>query len=61
MLHRPAVLPTPTFAVAARLGKEGAREMVLAGQRVLPARLQSTGYSFAFTALRPALEAALAG
>jgi len=60
-LHRPAVVPTPTFAVAVRLGKEGARELVLSGQRVLPAKLQSTGYSFTHTELRPALEDALRG
>jgi uncharacterized protein (TIGR01777 family) len=60
VLHRPAFIPTPKFAVAAKLGKEGAREMTLAGQRVQPAKLQATGYSFAFTELRPAIEAALA-
>jgi uncharacterized protein (TIGR01777 family) len=60
VLHRPAVIPTPTLAVAARLGKQGAREMVLSGQRVRPAKLQATGYTFAFPELRPALEAAVA-
>jgi uncharacterized protein (TIGR01777 family) len=59
-LHRPAFIPTPTFAVAARLGKEGAHEMVLSGQRVVPAKLLATGYSFRYTELRPALDAALA-
>jgi uncharacterized protein (TIGR01777 family) len=59
VLHRPAVIPTPTFAVAFKLGKEGAREMVLSGQRVVPAVLQRSGYSFVHPELRGALEAAL--
>ena len=59
VLHRPAFIPTPTFAVAARLGKEGAREMTLSSQRVVPAKLQSSGYEFMFTELRAALEAAV--
>ena len=59
VLHRPALIPTPTFAVALKLGKEGAREMVLNGQRVLPTVLQSSGYSFVHSELRGALEATL--
>src|SRR5436190_13602875 len=55
VLRRPTVLPTPKFAVAARLGNEAAEEMTLAGQRVQPAKLQATGYSFK----HPELEAAL--
>jgi uncharacterized protein (TIGR01777 family) len=60
VLHRPAILPTPKAAVAFRLGKEGAREMVLAGQKVLPAKLQAAGYTFVHPDLRPALAAAVA-
>ena len=59
VLHRPTFLPTPKFAVAARLGKEAAEEMTLAGQRVLPAKLQATGYDFEYPELEPAFQAIL--
>ena len=45
-LHRPTVLPVPGFALRVALGPDLAAEMVLAGQRVTPARLISTGYEF---------------
>jgi uncharacterized protein (TIGR01777 family) len=46
-VHRPTVLPTPTFALRMILG-EGA-DILLNGQRVLPARAQAEGYQFRFT------------
>ncbi|MGC1379520.1 MAG: TIGR01777 family oxidoreductase [Candidatus Baltobacteraceae bacterium] len=52
-LHRPAVLPTPTFALRMMLG-EGA-DMLLHGQRVLPRRTQELGYRFEFPELTGAL------
>ncbi len=52
-LHRPTLLPVPTFALRAMLG-EGA-DMLLQGQRVLPARSQELGYRFAFPELTGAL------
>jgi uncharacterized protein len=52
-LHRPTVLPVPTFALRAMLG-EGAG-MLLTGQRVLPQRTQEFGYRFEFSELRDAL------
>jgi uncharacterized protein (TIGR01777 family) len=55
-VHRPTVLPTPTVALYAIVGKEMAREMLLGGQRVRPARLQASGYEFR----RPDLDEALA-
>jgi uncharacterized protein len=58
-LHRPAVLAVPAFAVTLALGEFG-RANVLAGQRVLPVRLEESGYRFAHTDLRSALQAALA-
>lgn len=58
-LHRPTVLPTPKFAVEARLGKEAAAEMTLAGQRVLPAKLEATGYRFLHPSLGEALDSLL--
>lgn len=54
VLHRPAVLPLPAFAVRALFGEMG-REVLLQGQRVVPAALIASGYSF----LRPDLEDAL--
>lgn len=60
VLHRPAVLPTPTFALEAALGAELVAEVLLAGQRVLPARLEASGFTHAHPELRGALEAVLA-
>jgi len=53
VLHRPALLPVPAFALRLRYG-EGAKTL-LTGQRVLPVRAQAEGFRFA----HPALEAAL--
>ena len=55
-VRRPAVLPTPTLALYALLGRELTREMLLAGQRVLPTRLEASGYTFR----HPDIEEALA-
>jgi len=53
VLHRPAKIPVPTFALRALLG-EGA-DILLKGQRVLPRRTQELGYSFEFPELKAAL------
>lgn len=53
-LHRPAVLPTPAFALRAALGRL-ADEGLLAGQRAIPERLASEGFHFRFGDLGPAL------
>jgi hypothetical protein len=60
VLHRPALLPTPVFAVKARYGAELVEALLLASQRVLPARLEATGFTFAHPTLEPALRAVLA-
>jgi uncharacterized protein (TIGR01777 family) len=52
-LHRPAVVPTPAFAVKALLG-EGAT-VVLDGQRVIPQRALAEGYRFKYDTIEPAL------
>ncbi len=57
-VHRPTVLPAPTFALRMLLG-EGA-DMLLTGQRVLPQRTQAEGYRFAFTQIDDALANAVA-
>jgi uncharacterized protein (TIGR01777 family) len=59
-LRRPARLRVPAAVLRAALGREMADETVLAGQRVLPAALQGSGYSFLHPDLSGALEAALA-
>ncbi|MEY2568173.1 MAG: uncharacterized protein QOE35_2702 [Actinomycetota bacterium] len=59
VLHRPAALPVPRFALAARLGGEAADVMLLAGQRVLPAKLEATGFTFRHRTLEQGLRAML--
>lgn len=54
-LGRPAFLPTPGAAVSLVFGAEGARELVLAGQRARPARLLGAGFTFAHASLDDAL------
>jgi len=55
VLSRPAIFPVP--AVAARLAfGEMADELLLASQRVEPARLISSGYPFRFPTLKQSLE-----
>lgn len=58
-LHRPTLLPIPTLALRAILGKELVSEMLLGGRRVLPAALQVSGYAFAHPHLEGALDAAI--
>ena len=54
VLHRPAVLPVPGFALKALFG-DMAQSTILDGQRVLPTRLQDAGFRFQ----HPTLESAL--
>jgi uncharacterized protein (TIGR01777 family) len=53
VLHRPYWLPAPAFALRLLLGEMSS--LVLEGQRVLPARLVASGFSYQFSALEPAL------
>jgi NAD dependent epimerase/dehydratase family enzyme len=57
-LHRPALMPAPAFALRAVFG-EMADEMLLNGQRVIPARTTAEGFSFSYPALDGSLEHAL--
>jgi uncharacterized protein (TIGR01777 family) len=59
-LHRPTVMTVPGMALRIALGPDLASEMVLAGQRVVPTRLTSTGYRFHHADVDSALAAALA-
>lgn len=58
-VHRPALAVVPPFALRAALG-EFADEGVLISQRVVPARLESAGFSFTYDEIFGAL-AALVG
>jgi len=57
VLHRPSWAPVPAFALRLLLGEMA--EMLLAGQRVLPAKAQRLGYKFKYSDLRQALQACL--
>jgi hypothetical protein len=58
-LHRPAVLPTPGFALRLLLG-EMAQALLLSSQRVTPHRALDLGFRFAFERLDAALADLLA-
>ena len=55
VLHRPAIFPMPAFAARLAFG-EMADELLLASQRVDPTKLNSSGYRFQHSELKPALE-----
>ncbi len=59
VLHRPARLPAPAWALRLVFG-EMADAALLASQRVRPARLQAAGHAFQYPALEPALRTLLA-
>jgi uncharacterized protein (TIGR01777 family) len=52
-LSRPSWLPVPALALRAALGEMA--DMILTGQRVVPAKLLALGYRFRYPALVPAL------
>ena len=53
-LHRPALLPTPGFALKLLLG-EMADGLLLSGQRAVPGKAERLGHTFSFRDLEPAL------
>jgi NAD dependent epimerase/dehydratase family enzyme len=55
VLSRPAIFPMPAFAARLVFGQM-ADELLLASQRVEPAKLMASGYVFRQPELRPALE-----
>jgi hypothetical protein len=57
VLHRPAVLPAPAFALKILLGEMAG--VLLTGQRVLPKKALEFGYTFQFPSLEGALKAVL--
>lgn len=54
VLHRPAIIPAPAFAIRAAMGEMG-EELLLSGANVQPKRLLDSGFSFS----HPNLELAL--
>jgi uncharacterized protein (TIGR01777 family) len=57
VLHRPAVLPVPGFALKLMYGEMA--QVVTEGRRVVPERLLAAGHTFAYPELEPALRAAV--
>ena len=53
VMHRPALLPVPAFALRLALGEMAT--LVLDGQRAIPQRLDDIGFTFRFTELNAAL------
>jgi uncharacterized protein (TIGR01777 family) len=55
-MHRPVILPAPAFALRAMLGAEMANSLLLEGQRVIPRKAETLGFTFRY----PTVDAALA-
>jgi uncharacterized protein (TIGR01777 family) len=60
VLRRPTFLRVPAFALRLRFGRM-ADELLLAGARVEPVRLQQSGYTFLYPEVEAALRHAVAG
>jgi hypothetical protein len=56
VVHRPAVVPAPAFALKLLLG-EMAEGLLLTGQRAIPAKAERLGFTFSYPTLAPALAA----
>jgi uncharacterized protein len=59
VLHRPTRLPTPIAPLKAVYGAELVQHLLLEGQRVLPARLEASGFRFSTPTLDAALRSVL--
>ncbi|MBU6455732.1 MAG: TIGR01777 family oxidoreductase [Cyanobacteria bacterium REEB67] len=55
VLHRPTILPAPGFALKIILG-DMAQEMLLEGNRVKPAKLETAGFTYEYPNLKEAIE-----
>ncbi|CAM5455490.1 Epimerase family protein OS=Tsukamurella paurometabola (strain ATCC 8368 / DSM 20162 / CCUG 35730 / CIP 100753 / JCM 10117 / KCTC 9821 / NBRC 16120 / NCIMB 702349 / NCTC 13040) OX=521096 GN=Tpau_3582 PE=3 SV=1 [Tsukamurella paurometabola] len=60
-VHRPTLLPVPSFGPALLLGREGAEDLALASQRVRPTVLEDRGHPFRHPDLGGALRHLLGG
>jgi uncharacterized protein len=54
-VHRPTFLPTPLTPLRLVYGRELVDNLLLGGQRVLPAALEASGFAFRFPTLEEAL------
>lgn len=59
VLGRPAAVPVPAFGPRLLLGRELADNLLFTGQRVLPAKLEASGYAFGHPSVDVALRALL--
>jgi uncharacterized protein (TIGR01777 family) len=59
VLKRPALLPVPAFGPRLLLGDELADALLFTGQRVLPEKLEASGYQFVHRDLESALRSLL--
>jgi hypothetical protein len=59
VLRRPALLPIPGFGPKLVLGGELADALLFTGQRVVPAKLDASGYRFVHPTLDDALRSLL--
>ena len=57
VLRRPTLIPIPAFAVKAALGEVSGE--LLGSRRVVPSRLEASGFDFAYPTIDSALEGAL--
>jgi len=55
VLSRPTPLPVPAFAIRLAVGREMADALLLASARVIPRRLEETGYPYRYPELGEAL------
>jgi hypothetical protein len=60
VLSRPTLFPVPAFALRLAVGREMADALLLSSARVVPKRLEETGYPFRFRELPAALRHLLA-
>ncbi len=60
-LHRPSLFRAPAALVELVAGHERVRELLLSGQRLLPAALQESGFKFRFPEIEPALRSIFGG
>jgi NAD dependent epimerase/dehydratase family enzyme len=56
-MHRPAVFAVPEFVLRSMLGREMADALLLEGQRALPMKAQTLGFTFRYPTVGAALAA----
>ena len=59
VLHRPAVVPVPAFGPKLLLGGELATELLFTSIRMVPAKLEASGFAFSHTDIDDGLRAVL--